>query len=771
MSEIFQQNLFFLRRFDPAAADLLAALPPTSAKEDVPPRGGSYRALTKKKGLVTLFIYGISPRAEEYLSLREWLKGNQERAVVFLVDDHAVAKKLLESSIAAEMLTDPQVLIKVFSWPELNRWNTFRDEFLTFYKQVSMNHFALAPKFAATQEELSRLNQLYTHIQEYMDCHQRLYREAVKGRTKFADSYYLNLLELPNAKFGQAMAGAFKNIPAIICGAGPSINQHLDKLKTLTDRAIIFGSGTGMNVLSRNGIIPHFGCGYDPTPTQLSRVSTSFAFQTPYFYTNSFNHEALNLLQGDKIAIREGANPFADDWFDRQLGIPIASKVSSGATTSNHCFDIACFLGCNPIILVGIDLCYSDNTVRYAEGVTAHPAGEVRHHADIKSMKPDLVKAKGLDGSDVTTAKHWLLEANCFMDSRRAYPEIAVWNATEGGMPIREIPNIPLQEVMDSHLQRSFDFESLIHNMTQRHGMDFIDRDKLQGPLIAWRSSLEHCHTILTRHLGDLHHKYKNLLHSTNELPATHFEVDLKTLLAGNIAYDYCLRLVNDTFEELNEKALFRMAHFPERFPPMAALKAKGDIEIRRCIYLLSSLRAHLANVEDAIQKLPTYPMLPRSTSHQQKKVLVETEAGQHPQEETRRFYYATGELYAIKRYRSKLLHGTQNYYFIDGSERTELNYSNGILSGAVRLYYPSGLMKRELHFYEGKLDGMDRFWRPDGSLSNEAEFRANRPVGRARSWHPNGMLARETTYHEGAGKQAVTEWNIHGRETTKISF
>ena len=59
-------------------------------------------------------------------------------------------------------------------------------------------------------------------LQEYLEYGIVLYR-----------NFYPNLLRLPGASLGDGMAGQFRNVPAIICGAGPSLNKHIPLLKNI----------------------------------------------------------------------------------------------------------------------------------------------------------------------------------------------------------------------------------------------------------------------------------------------------------------------------------------------------------------------------------------------------------------------------------------------------------------------------------------------------------------------------------------------------------
>src|SRR6185503_9490810 len=93
-------------------------------------------------------------------------------------------------------------------------------------------------------EELSFIIQFFRGIQESSTA------EYLSAGKVFFKNFYHNILELDNAENGSALSGKFQGVPAIICGAGPSLGKNIELLKTLKDKALIFAGGTAMNALN-----------------------------------------------------------------------------------------------------------------------------------------------------------------------------------------------------------------------------------------------------------------------------------------------------------------------------------------------------------------------------------------------------------------------------------------------------------------------------------------------------------------------------------------
>ena len=126
-----------------------------------------------------------------------------------------------------------------------------------------------------------------------------------------------------------------------------------------------------MNALNAKGVLPHFGVGIDPNFEQSTRIIMNKAFDTPFFYRSRIYFDVPKIVTGDLLYISGNAGYDVANYFDKEVGIT-ATDLEEGCNVINFSLSIAEKMGCNPIILVGVDLAYSDNQ-SYAEGVTNHP--------------------------------------------------------------------------------------------------------------------------------------------------------------------------------------------------------------------------------------------------------------------------------------------------------------------------------------------------------------------------------------------------------------
>ncbi|MFG0305941.1 MAG: 6-hydroxymethylpterin diphosphokinase MptE-like protein [Phycisphaerales bacterium JB040] len=154
------------------------------------------------------------------------------------------------------------------------------------------------------------------------------------------------------------LEGVASDRPAVLVAAGPSLHAALDLLDDpgLRDRAVIIAVQTVLRPLLARGIRPHF-----VTTLDYHEISTRF-----YEGLTEADVEGVTLVADPKVnpAVL-GAWPGAvrlsgSDLLDDVLAAPRRAALKPGATVAHLSYYLARHLGCDPAILVGQDLAFSD---------------------------------------------------------------------------------------------------------------------------------------------------------------------------------------------------------------------------------------------------------------------------------------------------------------------------------------------------------------------------------------------------------------------------
>ncbi len=137
--------------------------------------------------------------------------------------------------------------------------------------------------------------------------------------------------------------GAFKGVPAILVGAGPSLDQQGDLLPSFRGRALIIAGGHGCEKVS---CLPDVTVSVDKNP-----LASVLYPQAPLFFQGRMAPENQRLFQGKRFLIPDGHFPFLNELAGE------FSLFDGGWTVGNCMASLALFFGCDPIVSLGLDFC------------------------------------------------------------------------------------------------------------------------------------------------------------------------------------------------------------------------------------------------------------------------------------------------------------------------------------------------------------------------------------------------------------------------------
>lgn len=381
-----------------------------------------------------LYIYGLGT-GSLYFQYQTWLKQKPERRLVFLEDDPGIIGSFLKKKEAFFILSDAQVHLELFSRKQ---------------KEIQ----ALADRFPAERIELVALpskgssKALRLKLLRATSLAYSLRIDRLYGFQHFAN-FIQNVRQLPHSFYANAFQGAFKNVPAIICGAGPSLQKTIGALKNLEEKALIIAGGSTLAALSSQGITPHFGMAIDPNLEEYRRFRNSFAFEVPLLYSTRVHSSIFQTCNGPLGYMRSGIGGMPELWMEEELGLTdrLMGDFLSSETISVTaiCIVWAQFLGCNPILLNGIDMAYTDNR-RYSSGVTEEGEIAFQKMSTNEAVLNKIIRKKDRTGKFVHTAVRWVMESASISHFAKKHPHVQFINTTEGGIGFQGIDYLPIEE-------------------------------------------------------------------------------------------------------------------------------------------------------------------------------------------------------------------------------------------------------------------------------------------------------------------------------------
>lgn len=743
----------------------------------------------------TVYVYGIG-LGYAYDVMLPWLKSHPDNVIIFLEDDLAVLNYFLQTEKAQTLLLDSQVFIKAFHRPQHeNDWGLFRQDLEEVFWAFSARKYfpTISPLYEQIHAGFSQ--ELYTQLRINLMSTADYFNEFFKWSLEedFLNFYH-NLMHVDQASFAQDFWKNFEGLPAIICGAGPSLNQDLPLLKELENKALIFAAGSALNVLSYEGIEAHFSARLDPTRTQKSRLLSHSAFETPFFYLNRFSYEGLELSHATPLLVKWKDIFEVGSWFEDQLGLTVPQDFETGVSSSNFALEIAYQLGAKPLLLLGMDLCYSDEQV-YAKGAFTHPTDSIAEKKKLTPPQYQKIPFMNDQGKILHTRWDWVQEAGNYALFARKHPEVQLKNATQHGLPIPEIPHSDLKSLIDQGFKDSYDFLNMIHATIQQ-GYKNLTKQDLIRLLEEWDQSLRRCLSLSEKdmqneaafiYLKKILEAFEYSITFQKILLRVHPEIfnsELEKRLEDEIARrrHQCLETVIQKHRQYIQQVLAA-----EKEPALNQIYPSASIDLKATYQFEENykiddpdLGIYFEEPKDVAlaQKKIFYPngILkglsyykngrlhgPSRFYSQEGRIIAESWFINDLRTGRTHQYFFDGSLSSLQIFNEGQREGRQLFYYPDHTLKSELNYSKGLLNGVVKLYHRNGALNRELHYQNGKLHGRERMWNSRKSLILECFFQEGKPQGFSRRWFNNGQMAYQVMFHDQPQDFDWWEWNEQG--------
>ncbi len=263
-----------------------------------------------------------------------------------------------------------------------------------------------------------------------------------------------------------ALKDCCKGFPAVTVAAGPSLQKNLALLAEpgLRDRVVIIAAQTVLKPMLHAGIRPHF-------VTALDHHEMSARF-----------YEGLTAddVRGVRLVVEPKANPAILDSFpgeilctqepilDDLIGEDLQREmghIKPGATVAHLSYALARYLGCDPVIMIGQDLAFTDGQY-YSAGAAIHRVwqGELNPERTLEMleweriarMRANLRPVQDQQGRSIYTDEQMAtylahFEADFQADTQAG---LTVIDATEGGAIKRHTTPMTLRDALDTFARR-----------------------------------------------------------------------------------------------------------------------------------------------------------------------------------------------------------------------------------------------------------------------------------------------------------------------------
>lgn len=239
----------------------------------------------------------------------------------------------------------------------------------------------------------------------------------------------------------------FRDVPAIVVAAGPSLTASIDFIRHNRDRAVIIAVDTAYRILRSRGIEPHFCLVVDPQVVNARYFEGSLPGSTVLIADPTVHPSVFRLFRG-RVAVTGVAFQLMK-WMERICGEK--GEIAHGGSVSTNAYDFAKRLGASPVILTGQDLAftggyahargsYLDEQVHLRTGRLSTP--EMFNRFQLTALPKIMVR--GIRSAQVHTNQKMMIFLSWF--EKRKDPDLV--NATPDGALIPGVRHQGMDEII-----------------------------------------------------------------------------------------------------------------------------------------------------------------------------------------------------------------------------------------------------------------------------------------------------------------------------------
>jgi len=292
----------------------------------------------------------------------------------------------------------------------------------------------------------------------------------------FAQSTLRSLSHWMNAvRFDQIMM-RLKDRPAVVISPGPSLEKNLHQLVAFRERVVVIAVSRVVRILERYGIEPDFLVHIEAQDFFELIDGASNLVSTYFILQEQVEAKYFQYPSRGVISYHNANNKMAKLIYE---AIPEAKRMSlpTGGSVAHDALSAAVFLGCNPIALIGQDLALHGSRM-YSSGTEG------------TTQKFPTQPIKGFFGFPVETLNNYNQFRIWFEEAAEAYrdhfPELKLYNATEGGAHIEGFQPISFAEFLFHTGPKGFCVRSLLKSVLNKNQSPNIRHGQIKDLLNNW---------------------------------------------------------------------------------------------------------------------------------------------------------------------------------------------------------------------------------------------------------------------------------------------
>lgn len=276
---------------------------------------------------------------------------------------------------------------------------------------------------------------------------------SLAGAGNYIENFWRNLPYIASSPGITKFRDKFKNIPAIIVSAGPSLNKNVEQIKEYVDKAVIICSGSALGALRKHDIAPHFLAAVDPFEIMYDELKQDLTSQTALLSPYETQYRLIIGYPGKRFFCGPAKNYVSGKLTPL---LPATVPISLNVSVASLSFHFALYIGAEPIIFTGQDMAFSPEA-SHADGVKAH--------WNLDEEKQNYCLVKGQNGETLKTCSTFKELLEYFESCISRIKDRVIINATEGGAYLRGAQHMALRSAAARYFTDKIDIYGIIDNI------------------------------------------------------------------------------------------------------------------------------------------------------------------------------------------------------------------------------------------------------------------------------------------------------------------
>jgi hypothetical protein len=341
-------------------------------------------------------------------------------------------------------------------------------------------------RFVDVNRNNMQIVELPSHKQNFLDEYKRfneIFSNIIKNkRSSLATNYSFQKRWIINSmkNFGEVLStpniiiekkGEFKDRPALLVAAGPSLNEEIENIRSIKENglAYIFSVGSAINTLIYHDIYPDAACTYDPTVKNqmvFEMTKERNIREIPMMFGSSVGYETLESYLGKKYHMITSQDTISNYYLKNEDGKDM-NIVQDAPSIAVVTIQLLYELGFSNILLVGQNLGYRGKE-KYSGGIsysTELTEEEIEKGIWVKDVYGNEILTNEGFNSMRQQMEHYIKEL----------PNIEVINTTQGGANIEGTKFIDLSNFINLKLKEKIVEENWLEGNNTKYDKEHLN--------------------------------------------------------------------------------------------------------------------------------------------------------------------------------------------------------------------------------------------------------------------------------------------------------